>query len=166
MRASALFQKPRSSDCRGQALVEFAMAAVVILMLLLSVVEFGRIVLVYNSIADAARIGARYAITNSSVPNGTTVTNSNVATIQSNVTTVVKNFLAPSTVNINAGGGLTIVTTFPSKSCSGSTPGSTCTGTTAGNLVQVSVSYPYDLLIPYYSINITLSSTSEGIITW
>lgn len=149
----------------GQALVEFAMALVVILMLIFGVVEFGRIVLVYNGIANGARIGARYAITNSSPPNATSVTNANVSTIQTNVQTVVKNFLAPTTVNINAA-GLSITTTFPNKSCTGSISTSTCSGTSAGNPVQVTVSYPYDLLIPYYPINITLSNTSEGIITW
>ena len=166
MPAHRSYRESRVS-CRlcGQALVEFAMAALVILMLIFGVVEFGRIVLVYNSIADAARIGARYAITNSSPPNAASVTNANVSTIQSNVQTAVKSFLAPATVNINAA-GLTITTTFPNKSCTGSTPTSTCSGTSAGNPVQVTVSYPYDLLIPYYPLNITLSSTSEGIITW
>lgn len=149
----------------GQALVEFAMALLVILMLIFGVIEFGRIVLVYNSIANGARIGARYAITNSSPPNATSVTNADLSTIQSNVQTVVKSFLAPTTVNINAA-GLSITTAFPNKSCTGSIPTSTCSGTSAGNLVQVTVSYPYDLLIPYYPININLSSTSEGIITW
>ena len=150
---------------RGQALVEFAMASIVILMLIFGVVEFGRIVLVYNNIANAARIGARYAITNSSTPNAASVTNANVSAIQSNVQTVVKNFLAPGTVNINAA-GLNITTTFPNKSCTGTTSTSTCTGTTPGNLVQVTVSYPYDLIISYYTMSITLSNTSEGIITW
>lgn len=149
----------------GQALVEFAMALVVILMLIFGVVEFGRIVLVYNSIANGARIGARYAITNSPRPNAASVTNADVSTLQSNVRTVVKEFLAPTTVNINAA-GLSITTAFPNQSCTGSTPTSTCRGTSVGNPVQVTVSYPYDLLIPYYPLSITLSNTSEGIITW
>src|SRR5579862_2811218 len=58
----------RSGYRRGQALVEFAMTSIIVLMLLFAVVEFGRIVMVYTTVADAARIGARYAITNSSVP--------------------------------------------------------------------------------------------------
>jgi Flp pilus assembly protein TadG len=151
MRGCALVRKRRSCDRSGQALVEFAMTSVIVLMLIFAVVEFGRIVLVYTTIADAARIGARYAITNSTPAGATTAVAA--GTINSNVRTVVKSFLAPATVNINAA-GLAINTTFPDGV------------TTVGNRVQVTVSYPYDLLISYYPINITLSSTSQGIITW
>jgi Flp pilus assembly protein TadG len=148
------------SNRRGQALVEFAMSALIVLLLILSVVEFSRIMLVYTTLADAARLGARYAITHGTLP-GNTATNSSVGVMQSNVQTVVKKFLAPATVNINAA-GLSINTSFPNKSCSGTT----CTGTTPGNPVQVTVSYPYDVLISYLPISVTLSSTSEGIITY
>lgn len=166
MQRGTVQRNRRSSGRRGQALVELAMGVIVILMLIFAIVEFGRMVMVYTSIANAARIGARYAITNSSPPDGSTVTNSSVSTIQSNVQTVVKSFLAPMTVNINAA-GLTITTTFPDESCAGSTPGSACSGTSAGNRVQVTVSYPYDLITSYLPMkNVTLSSTSEGIITW
>jgi Flp pilus assembly protein TadG len=147
MRECALHRRRRAGDRRGQALVEFAMTSIIVLMLIYAVVEFGRIILVYTTIADAARIGARYAVTNSTVPGSTAMT---CSTIGSNVRTVVNSFLGPATVNAN---NATV-----STSCSN--------GTTVGNPVQVTVSYPYDLLISYYPINITLSSTSEGIITW
>ncbi len=150
---------------RGQAAVEFAMAVFALCALIFGVVEFGRIVLVFNTVTDAARLGARWAITNSSPPNAASVTNANVSTIQSGVQTVVTNFLQGGTVNTNAA-GLTITTTFPNKSCTGSLPGSTCSGTTPGNPVQVSISYPYDVLVSIYPINITVRGTSEGIITW
>lgn len=48
---------------RGQSMVEFALILPLLLVLLLSVVEVGRTVMVYNVIANAAREGARYAST-------------------------------------------------------------------------------------------------------
>ena len=165
MQTSALCRKLAAGGRRGQALLEFAMVALVALMLILGIVEFGRLLLVYTTVADAARIGTRYAITHGTPPAGPsttgTATSTDVSNMQSAVQTVVKSFLAPATVNINAA-GLSINTTFPNKVCGSST----CTGTTPGNLVQVTVSYPYDLLISYFPINVTLSSTSEGVITW
>jgi Flp pilus assembly protein TadG len=144
--AGASFRRAVPSR-RGQALVEFAIAALITLLLVLSVVEFSRIMLVYTTLADAARLGARYAITHGTVPGGAAVT------CGSGVAPVVKKFLAPGTVNINAS-GLSITTACPA-------------GTTPGNPVQVTVSYPYNYaLLSYAPLNVTLSTTSEGIITW
>jgi len=53
-------------DCRGQALVEFALCTVLLLALIFAVVEFGRMMLCYTTIANGARIGARYAIVHGS----------------------------------------------------------------------------------------------------
>ena len=126
------------------------MATLVLLMLIFGVIEIARIFLVYTTITDAARQGVRYAITHGTPPAGPsttgTATNTDVSNMQTAVQTVVQSFLAPGTVNINSA-GLTITTTFPNKSCTG---GTACSGTTPGNLVQVTVSYPYDLLISYY----------------
>jgi Flp pilus assembly protein TadG len=158
-----------ASSRRGQALVEFAMGTLVLLMLIFGIIEISRILLVYTTVTDAARLGARYAITHGTPPAGPsttgTATNANVATMQTAVQAVVKSFLAAGTVNINAG-GLAITTTFPNISCAGASSGSLCSGTTPGNLVQVTVSYPYDLLISYYPINVTVAGTSQGVITW
>ena len=154
-----------ASSRRGQALVEFAMGTLVLLMLIFGVIEIARILLVYTTVTDAARLGVRYAITHGTPPAGPsttgTATNTDVGNMQTAVQTVVKSFLRAGTVNTNSA-GLTIATTFPNMSCAGST----CSGTTPGNLVQVTVSYPYDLLISYYPINVTVAGTSEGVITW
>jgi Flp pilus assembly protein TadG len=157
--AGVSFRKLRSRGRRGQALVEFAISALLVLVMIFAVVEFGRMLLVYTTVTDAARLGARYAITHGTVPGGT----ANVGAVQTQVQTIVKKFLAAGTVNTSAA-GLSITTTFPALSCSGSP--SVCSGTTAGNPVQVTVSYPYDVLVSYFPISVTLASTSEGVITW
>lgn len=59
---------------RGATLVEFAIGSTVFVMALFAVLEFGRALWVHNSLNDAARRGARYAVlhsinSNSSVAN-------------------------------------------------------------------------------------------------
>ena len=61
MKAPARFRRHRS---RGQALVEFAFALPIFLMLLMGIVDLGTAVFTYNSLTNAAREGARLAIVN------------------------------------------------------------------------------------------------------
>ncbi len=53
------------SDDRGATLVEFAIAATVVLTGMFAVIEFGRALWVHNALSDAARRGARYAVIHS-----------------------------------------------------------------------------------------------------
>jgi Flp pilus assembly protein TadG len=154
----AVLHKVRTGNRSGQALVEFALCAVALLAAIFGVVEFGRLIVVYATIANAAKVGSRYAMVSGSVP-GASVTNSAVSNIQSNVQSVVNSYLS-------GAAGLNVNVTFPDLSCSGALPSSTCTGTSPGNHVQVTVSYPYNPIISYFGMNFTLASTSEGVITW
>lgn len=49
---------------RGQALVEFALIFPVFILLLFGILDLGRAIYAYNTVADAAREGARVAIVN------------------------------------------------------------------------------------------------------
>lgn len=51
---------------RGSTLVEFAIGATVFLTVMFGVLEFGRALWVHNALADAARRGARYAVSHAS----------------------------------------------------------------------------------------------------
>ncbi|MEM9774914.1 MAG: TadE/TadG family type IV pilus assembly protein [Chloroflexota bacterium] len=51
----------------GQALVEFALIIIVLLMLIFLIIELGRIAWAWSAVQNAARSGARYAITGQSV---------------------------------------------------------------------------------------------------
>lgn len=57
-----LLRNPRSykSDESGQSLVEFAVSAVIIILLLVAIVDFGRILFTYVAMRDAAQEGAVY----------------------------------------------------------------------------------------------------------
>ncbi|HYX42047.1 MAG TPA: TadE family protein, partial [Pyrinomonadaceae bacterium] len=48
---------------RGAALVEFAIGATIFLTVLFAVIEFGLLLWTHNALTDAARRGARYAVT-------------------------------------------------------------------------------------------------------
>lgn len=52
------------SKARGQSIVEFALILPVLLLLLMGLFDFGRFILAYNTVSDAARDGARVAIVN------------------------------------------------------------------------------------------------------
>jgi Flp pilus assembly protein TadG len=134
-------------DCRGQALVEFALCIVLLLAVIFAVVEFGRMMLCYTTIANGARIGARYAI----------VHGSDSAVTTSQIQTAVQDFLQAGTV-----GASTITVNYP-----GHVNGTNSGCTTPGCLVSVTVSYPYDPLLSYFPLgSINLTSSSEGVITW
>src|SRR5438552_2760954 len=96
----------RLSDKRGQTLVEFSLSTLMLVMLLIGVVEICRIVLVYTTIANAARAGVRYAI----------VHGTNNAPVTS-VEQIVKNYLGPGSVNT---GTVTVTVNYPGKpACTG-----------------------------------------------
>ena len=59
-------RSPREPS-RGQSLVEFALVLPLFVLLLFGILDFGRAVLAYNSISNAAREGARTAIVNQRV---------------------------------------------------------------------------------------------------
>ncbi|MCA1630712.1 MAG: pilus assembly protein [Acidobacteria bacterium] len=56
-------RKNRRGGERGAALVEFAIAATVFLTVMFGVIEFGLVLWTHNALTDAARRGARYAVT-------------------------------------------------------------------------------------------------------
>lgn len=63
----------RSSLATGQALVEFVLVAPIFFLLLFSIIEGGRFILYYQTLNNAAREGARYAVvhgSNSRCPSG------------------------------------------------------------------------------------------------
>ncbi len=52
---------------RGQAIVEFALAASVALTLIFGIIDFGRGLYTYDLVSQAARVGTRYAIVHATI---------------------------------------------------------------------------------------------------
>ena len=134
-------------------MVEFSLIAVMLVIVLLAIVEMGRMVLVYTTVANAARAGARYAIVHGGERTGSGATGPSGPGSTTQVQTVVKNFASAGLLNTS---NLTITVSYPNGL------------NTAGSLVSVTVTYPYDPLLPYFStiLSTTLGSTSEGVITF
>ena len=139
----------RLKDDAGSNLVEFSLVAFLFVILLLSVVEMGRMLLVYTTMSNAARAGTRYAIVHgsdlssgASGPGNTT-----------NVQTVVRNFAG---AGLLSSSNVVVTVSYPANN------------NNPGSLVEVTASYQYDPLVGYFSsiLNKTMGATSEGVITY
>ena len=134
---------------RGQTLVEFAACSVLALMLLLAVVEFGRMVLAYTTINNAVRVGVRFAM----------VHGSDNAVSTSDVQTIVNNYLGAAAIDTST---VTVTTSYPGYTALGCASGSNRPGCP----VEVQVSYPYQTMVSYFPIHVNLVSQAEGVITF
>jgi len=130
---------------KGASLVEFALVAFLCVILLLSTVEFGRLLLVYNTVANAAREGARYASV-SGTGGGT-----RAGRTPEEVAAEVRKFARAGPVDLTR---LQISVGYPDGA------------NAAGMRVDVTVEYPYDPLIGLLPLQISLASTSRGVITF
>ena len=137
----------------GQTMVEFSVVAFLTAIMLLFVVEIGRTVLVYTTVANAARAGVRYAVVHgSSRSAGATIDSaSGPGNNPAQVVTVVKNFASGGLLTTSR---LVVTVTYPGGS------------NAPGQYVTITVVYPYDPLTTYFSKTLRLGSASQGIIVF
>lgn len=137
----------------GSALIEFALVAVMFCVLLVSMVEVSRMLLVYTTVANAVRAGERYAIVHGGDRTGSGVTGPSTPTSYSQIQTVVKEYASAGLLKTS---NLNVTVSYPSST------------NAAGYPVKVSATYTYDPMIPYFNslLNVTVGSTSEGVITF
>jgi Flp pilus assembly protein TadG len=142
-----------STRTAGQSLIEFSLVCVMLSLLVLGVLETGRMVLVYTTVANAARAGARYAtVHGSSRTAGAALTNaSGPSANPAQVLTVIKNFASAGPLTTSR---LIIAVSYPGSS------------NAPGQLVTVSVIYPYDPLTTWLHWSARLGSTTQGVITF
>ncbi len=137
---------------RGQTLVEFSLVALLSVILLLSIVEISRMALVYTTIANAARAGARYSIVHGGTRTGSGVDGpSGPAPNPPQVLTVIQNFASAGLLST---GNLSISVTYPGAS------------NAPGQMVSITVIYPYDPLTSYFPFRVRLGSMSQGVIAF
>jgi Flp pilus assembly protein TadG len=137
----------------GQGLVEFSVTAFLTVIMLLFVVEMGRIVLISTTLANAARAGVRYAIVHGSTRTvGTTVDSaSGPGNNPAQVVTAVDNFAGAGPLTTSL---LIVNVTYPGAS------------NAPGQSVNITVVYPYDPLTTYFSKTLRLGSAAQGIIVF
>jgi Flp pilus assembly protein TadG len=138
---------------QGSSLVEFSLVAFMFVMMLLAVVEMTRMVLVYTTVAFAARTGARYAIVHGADRTGTGADAASGPGSTSQVESVVQDYAGVGLLDTSR---LGINVTYPDSS------------NNPGARVLVKVTYTYDPLVGYFnsSLGVTLGSSSEGVITY
>jgi len=137
----------------GQSMIEFCLVAFMTLIMLLFVVEMGRALLVYATVANAARAGVRYAIVHGSSRAVGAASNdaSGPAANPAQVLTVVKDFASAGLLTTSR---LVINVTYPGAS------------NDPGQYVNITVVYPYDPLTNYFSKTLRLGSAAQGVIVF
>ena len=134
----------------GQTLVEFSLVTLMTVIMLLAIVEISRMVLVYTTVANAARVGARYAVVHGSDRTGSGINGpSGPGNNPSQVVTLIKNV---ATAGLLQASNLQITVNYPGGS------------NAPGQLLSVTVIYPYDPFTSYFPLRVRLGSVSQGII--
>jgi Flp pilus assembly protein TadG len=142
----------RLRDERGAALAEFSLVAAIMLAVLFGVIEIGRLMLVYTTLADAARAGARYAIVHGALrtgsgvdgPSGPSDNPPQVVTVVTNITTAAGLLPAHLTVTVH----------YPNGTNTTSSP------------VTVRAAYAYVPVSLFLPLTVNLGSTTEGMICY
>jgi Flp pilus assembly protein TadG len=147
--------RSRKNTLRGGAVVEFAIVLMFLLTIVLAGLEFDRLVLAYTTVANAARVGERYAIVHGSSRTGVGDPASG-ATDASKVIEVVKTFTSAGTLDPDK---VDVDVTYPA-STSAADPGNQ-----PGKMVVVTVTYPYDPLT-FLPFSLELASTTRGVIVF
>lgn len=159
------------NNSRGQALVEFGISSIFLLLLVMGIIDLGFLYSYRISMANAARAGARWAAThptswtNASSPDSNTIEGqvinaggvSSVANNDSHITISYYDTSSSSAVYC----GKYVASSNSFSAASGYTQ-STCI--VDGTLIQVSVNNTYPLLTPvmtyYFGTGVKVSSTS------
>ena len=129
----------RRRDERGSQLIEFGLVSILLFTLLFGIMEFGRAIWIYSTVAHLAREGARYAIVRGTESGDTTDAASVEAYVQSRAAGMP---------------GLTVTTTWDPDN-------------DPGSVVQVRVDRQFDPIVPIVGLpTIPLSSTSRMVIAF
>jgi Flp pilus assembly protein TadG len=148
----------------GATVVEFALSAGIVFMMLIGIMEMCLAFYTYNFVSEAARETARYAIVrgSTSCTNTPHLTNCNATAAE--ISGYINNFEYPALSSSK----LTVTTSWLTATSSGSpatTTWSACsTGTcnAPGNLVKVVMTYDFPVGIPYVpKSTLAITSTSE-----
>jgi Flp pilus assembly protein TadG len=135
---------------KGSTLIEFSLVALLLCLLLLVFVDFGRMLLIYNGISNAAREGTRYAIVHGANRTGSGIDGPSSSSDYSQVQTVVRSFA--SSAGLSPGDVTVTVTYSP--------------GNNIGDLVEVTAAYSFSPFVGYFPLRVNMRSASHGVIAY
>ena len=146
----------------GDTMLEFVLSVSILLMTIFGVMDFARALYVYHFVSYAAQQGTRYAIVRGAHWSSSCASASSwgCKASSSNVQSYVQGLATTGITSSN----VTVTTTWPGKTISGSTTGCTTTNT-PGCLVKVNVSYSFSFILPFLPKSaLAFTGTSEGVI--
>lgn len=142
----------RRATSAGAALVEFTLSGFLMIVVLFSVVEIGRMMLVLTTVTNAARAASRYAIVHGANRTGSGVNGpSGPGDDPPQVVAVATNYAEAGLI---AASRLTVDVTYPNGT------------NTVGSPVVVSVSYAYNPMLGMLPLGVNLRNVSRGIIAF
>jgi Flp pilus assembly protein TadG len=105
----------RNARERGSAAVEFALVVPVLLLILLGIVEYGRVYFMQNSITNAARVGARAMVVDSvnGIANPAADAKAKAAAAAVAVSPAVTSGQVSVPATCPSGGAVTVTITYP-----------------------------------------------------
>jgi len=151
----------------GQALVEFAMSCLVLILILFGCIEACLGFYTYNFVADAAREATRYAAVRGSTScyGATPLANCDFQGSSSTIQNYVRSLGYP---GLTANNLTAKVTWLAANTSAGTTTWKMCAATCnqPGNQVQVAVQYKFPFGVPFVpTASITISSASSMVIS-
>jgi Flp pilus assembly protein TadG len=156
LRPAAGRSRARLGNERGSSLVEFALGAFLLFMVVTGIISMSVALYSYNVVSEAARECARYAIVRGNLCHfGSPCSPATTTDVQSYVNTLgfpgINSLTAVPTWSAYPAGGICA----PSASCNN-----------PGNQVQVTVTYSFPLAIPFVpSRTLSMSSTAAMVIS-
>lgn len=151
----------------GNSIVEMSIGISLFLMVLVGIIEVGLAMYTYNYVSDAAREGSRWAIVRGAACSANTPGLDHCNASQTDIQTYLQSLPYPGINSSN----LTVTASWltatkPPTSWSTCTASSTVTCNLPGNEVQVTVSYPFSLNVPFWrNASVTVASTSSMVIS-
>jgi Flp pilus assembly protein TadG len=153
----------RAHGEQGSAMVEMAMSMILLLTILFGILELCLALYSYHFVSEAAREGTRYAIVRGSTSASDCPSNPVAAcpAAASDIKSHVSQLGFPG-INITASDVTVAWSVYPAGGTC--TPSATCNN--PGNMVKVTVAYPFQLSIPFVQRRmLTMTSASEMVIS-
>jgi Flp pilus assembly protein TadG len=156
----------------GGSLVEMAISSLILCTMFFGIFEVTMACYTYNAVSEAARESARWAMVRGSKCSTYTVSQDHCGATSDDIQNYAKASTKINWSQCTTASPCVTATWLKATTVSGtstSTTWATCTGGCSadpGNLLVVSISYPYALTFPMYrTFNINLTSTSEVIVS-
>jgi Flp pilus assembly protein TadG len=147
----------------GAAKIEFVLSAMVLMMVIFGAMDLARAGCVFHFVSYAAQQGTRYAMVRGASwgTSCASATSLGCTASSSNVQSYVQGLAAPGVTSSN----ISVTTTWPGTTISGSTTGCTSNTNAAGCLVKVKVSYSFNFIMSFLPRSaMTFTGTSETVI--